>query len=87
LIERFKIANPYQEKFSVPTQLISYVCGKNYSNTKRVENIHNVHVLIYSVKDETEFCVKGPVARNVSAAKKDLLENLGTNMEKVIGRE
>ena len=82
LIKRLKIEYPYQEKFAVPSDLIGFVCGKNGSNRKRIESTHNVHVFIStSTKDSQTVIVKGPVARNVSDAKKDILENLPWTMK------
>ena len=81
LIERFKAANPYQEKLSVPTYLISHLKGKGGSNLKRIESNYSVHVFVISViNDESEIIVKGSVGGNVSSAKQDILENLGTTI-------
>ena len=79
LIERLKTAYPYQEKFSVPSYMIRFVCGKNGSNRIRIESTHNVHVTISepSGKDEPQIItVKGSEVENVTAATKDILENL-----------
>lgn len=78
-IERLKIEYPYQEKFTVPSYLIGWVCGKNGSTRKSIESTHNVHVFIStaSAKDDSQFInVKGSSAKNVSDAKKEILENL-----------
>jgi len=81
LIERFKAANPYQEKFSVPTHLISHLKGEGDSNVKRIDSNYSVRVFVISViNDESEIIVKGSVGGKVSAAKQDILENLGTTI-------
>lgn len=85
LIERFKTTNPYQEKFSVPAHLISFVKGKGGSNVKRIEFsielYYGVRVFISaSVNDESGITVIGSMAGNVSAAKQNILENLGTTI-------
>jgi len=78
LIERFKAANPYQEKFSVPACMIRYFKGKGGSNVKRIESTYSVHVYTsFVINDEFQIVVKGSVARNVASAKQDVLEYLG----------
>jgi len=78
VIERFKIANPFKEKFSVPESTASFLWGENSSNLKRIiESTYKVLVFILRSKDaEPQILVMGTVAENVSAAKKDILENL-----------
>ena len=96
VIERFKIANPFKEKFSVPESTASFLWGENSSNLKRIESTYKVLVFILRSKDaEPQILVIGTVAENVSAAKKDILENLEGMMsldidenlaERIVGR-
>jgi len=79
LVERLKTAYPYKEEFSVPACLIRFVCGKNGANRIRIEFTHSVHVVVTeaSNKDGPQLIiVKGSSAESVTAAKKDILENL-----------
>ena len=67
----------YEEKFSVPVNLLGHVVGKNFSNLIRLESTYSVHVHTSEQhSDHKEISVKGSLAENVSAAKKDILENL-----------
>jgi len=84
MIESLKTDYPFQEKFSVPSSLVRFVCGKNGSNRKRIESAYNVHVYISeaSAKDDTQMIiVKGSEVGNVSNAKQDILENTRTIMD------
>jgi len=81
LVKRLKTAYSYQEKFSVPSYMIRFVCGKSGSNRIRIESTHDVHVFVAPASDKSEpqlIIVKGSLAGNVLAAKKDMLENLPT---------
>ena len=73
----------YEERFSVPAQLIGYVIGKDGSNRKMIETTYNVCVLTACAagKDESEIILRGSGAEEVRAAKKHILENLGTNLD------
>jgi len=74
-----KTAKPYLEKFSVPQRLIRFVCGKDGWNVRKIEFTHGVRVFFDpSAEDDRryEIIVRGSTARNVSAAKNDILENL-----------
>ena len=48
----------------------------------RIENAYNVRVIMAPAKENvSEIIVKGPTAEMVSAAKEDILENLGTILD------
>ena len=83
LIEELKTTELYQEKFSVPALIISFIVGKDGLNKKRIESIYNVHTFVPLADDESdEIIVKGSDAKNVSAAKQHILEKLsGTNFD------
>ena len=81
MIEGWKTACPFEEKFSVPARLIGCVKGKGGSNVKRIELNYGVYVQISSsAYDDSKNTVIGSVAENVSAAKQYILESLGTTI-------
>jgi len=80
LVERLKTDYPYQEKFSVPSVRIGFICGENGSNRKRIESAYSVHVFISAataINEPRMIIVKGSEAQNVSAAVRDILQYLG----------
>ena len=76
IINQNKIDEPYKETFSVTADLRGYAAGFHISDVYRIESIYNVHVYQSSTKfGLSEILVKGASAENVSAAKKDMIEN------------
>jgi len=84
MIEAMKTAESYLEKFSVPQRLIRFVCGRDGWNVRKIEFTHGVQVFFHPSAEEDNrnvITVRGSTARKVSAAKKDILENvLGTTI-------
>lgn len=85
LIESCKADYPYQEKLSVSTQLIGFFVEKMI-RTKRGRIALKYAVHVYKSTSGTAnhevqpIFVNGSEAGNVSAAKQDILENLGTTI-------
>ena len=52
------------------------ICGKHGSNVNRIKSRYSVLVYVTSTEDEYQIVVIGSEAGNVSAAKREILENL-----------
>ncbi len=78
LIEQEKSAEPYEEKFVVPANLVRFVCGFDGSTVDKIESTFGVHVFIPSSEDDNggEIIVRGSTVAKVSVAKQHILENL-----------
>jgi len=70
MIERWKSSYTYEEKFSVPGNLISYITGKDGWNVNGIESTYSVHLFLRCDNDPTEITVKGSSTDMVSTAKK-----------------
>jgi len=76
LIDNWKAAAAYEERFSVSAQLIGHLIGKDGLNRKRIETTYNVFMLSGD-EGEPEIVLRGFSAEEVTAAKKDILDSLG----------
>jgi len=87
-INQAKIDHPYEEKFSVPVELLDHVAGMNRSNLIRIQSTYNVHVSLPSTKDgRPDIWVKGTSAEAVSSAKKDIQDALVNSTSFFIEKE